>query len=271
MAPIRILGPIARSVLLLLLLPTICAAQTSALDLISQEGDYIGGGIHQTFGPADGTFTAIREFNNGVAIYFNGGPHWWNLHFAPPAGASLTPGVYEGATRWPFQSPTGPGLDVTGEGRGCNTSVGRFEVLEAEYSASGEVVRFAATFEQHCEGASPALVGSILYNSTLPPPPPPPTVCISSVATLPALIAEVDALTISPWSHNHLIEPLSDAQESLNRRRPRLARLFMVQFMSKAVLLSNLPAGRPNAIAVDAASSLMCGATNVMTNITIGK
>jgi hypothetical protein len=150
--------------------PLRLSAQTTALQLTSQPGDFIGGGKNQTFTPAEGTFTARRNFDNGVDIFFNGGPHSWALSFAAPRNAALVPGVYDGATRFPFQSPTGPGMDVSGEGLGCNTLTGRFAVLEAVYSLSGEVDRFAATFEQHCEGRVPALLGWVLINSTLPPP-----------------------------------------------------------------------------------------------------
>ncbi len=51
---------------------------------------------------------------------------FWFLHLAAPAGQELLPGVYEGATRWPFQDPSTPGLDFSGDGRGCNTLTGRF-------------------------------------------------------------------------------------------------------------------------------------------------
>lgn len=75
--------------------------------------------------------------------------------------------AYEGATRYPFQSPTTPGLSVSGTGRGCNTLTGRFDVLEAVYGADGSVQRFAANFEQHCEGGTAALRGSVRYNATV--------------------------------------------------------------------------------------------------------
>jgi hypothetical protein len=47
---------------------------------------------------------------------------------------------------------------------------GSFEVLEAVYTPSGEVDRFAADFEQHCEGGEPALHGAVRFNSTVPLP-----------------------------------------------------------------------------------------------------
>ncbi|HEX4543994.1 MAG TPA: Calx-beta domain-containing protein [Candidatus Acidoferrum sp.] len=65
-------------------------------------------------------------------------------------------------------SPAGfPGLAVSGAGRGCNTLTGRFDVLNASYAANGDVLSFATDFEQHCEGLSPTLFGSIRINSNL--------------------------------------------------------------------------------------------------------
>ena len=140
-------------------------AQTTYLALDSEPGDFIGGGISQTFTPAEGDFDASRNFDNGVTVNFNGGAfNLWTLDFAAPGDAALAVGAYENATRFPFQSPTDPGLDVSGQGRGCNMLTGRFEVLEIVYGPGGEVKRFAADFEQHCEGLPPALFGSIRFN-----------------------------------------------------------------------------------------------------------
>jgi hypothetical protein len=55
-----------------------------------------------------------------------------------------------------------PGLEISGAGRGCNTLTGMFEVHQTEYSGTGDSIkRFAADFEQHCDGKSAALRGSI--------------------------------------------------------------------------------------------------------------
>lgn len=138
----------------------------------SDPGDYIGQGREQTWTTEDGRFSAQSSGNgNVVTIRFDGGLTWWGLDFAAPAGQRLQPGPYEGATRYPFHSPTGPGLSVSGSGRGCNTLTGRFDVLEAVYTASGQIERFAVDFEQHCEGLPPALFGSVRYNATVGFPP----------------------------------------------------------------------------------------------------
>ena len=138
------------------------------LSFDSQPGDYIGQGIEQTWTTEDGTFTANgTTASNVVQISFSGGTAWWYLDFAAPQGQTLQPGPYENATRYPFQSPTLPGLSVSGCGRGCNTLTGRFDVLEVSYSATGQIERFSADFEQHCEGGTPALFGSIRYNASV--------------------------------------------------------------------------------------------------------
>jgi hypothetical protein len=156
-----------------LMWPVNSQAQTTLLVLESEPGDYIGGGRNQTFTLADGNFNAMRNFDGGVSISFRSPDltHWWFLDFAAAGEVPLTPGVYEGATRFPFQEPDEPGLDVSGEGRGCNRLTGRFEVFEVRYGPADTVLSFAASFEQHCEGATPALFGSILFNSGAPVPP----------------------------------------------------------------------------------------------------
>ena len=144
------------------------AAQAGTLLFLnSQAGDYIGQGAGRLITPANGTFTASRNFDNGVNVSFTGNTagDFWFTDFAAPMNATLVPGAYEGATLWPYQSAIGPGLSVYGDGRGCNVLSGRFVVLEATYDANGKVQSFAADFEQHCENAVPALFGSVRYHA----------------------------------------------------------------------------------------------------------
>jgi VCBS repeat-containing protein len=136
----------------------------TSLTMVSEPGDYIGQGQTYSYTPATGTFYANRNFDNGVSIFYAGGGHNWHLDFAAPFSAALTPGFYANATRWPFQDASVPGLDVSGDGRGSNTLTGNFTVTEAVYAADGDVLRFAATFEQHSEGIAPALTGTININ-----------------------------------------------------------------------------------------------------------
>jgi len=142
---------------------------TTALILDGEPGDYITAGQRYTFsdvnvgmqGPNAIGFSAMDAAKE---IAFGG-----SISAAP--GDQLAVGAYENVGRFPFFNP---GLSVGGEGRGCNTVSGRFVVDEVEYGEydadiHGEpIVRLAARFEQHCEGARTALFGQILYNSTQP-------------------------------------------------------------------------------------------------------
>ena len=137
------------------------------LYILSQTGDYIGQGQETAIDATTHTFTAQKNYDNGVSIRVNSST-WWYLDFAAPGEVELTQGVYEGAVRWPFQSITQPGLSVSGNGRGCNTLNGEFIVHEVVYNSDGTIGQFAADFEQHCSGAEPGLFGAIRFNSNVP-------------------------------------------------------------------------------------------------------
>src|SRR5260370_434452 len=90
------------------------------ITLNSQPGDYIGGGITQTFTPGDGTFTVNTVYNDGVDVSFHTANYssFWSLEFGPQNGQTLTQEEYEAAQRFAFHSPTRPGIDVNSDGRG---------------------------------------------------------------------------------------------------------------------------------------------------------
>jgi len=137
------------------------------LTLMSQPGDYIGQGITQTLSPADGTFS-VSNSTDTVSVSFQGSPgQFWYLDFGSPTTQKFGRGEHEGAQRTAFRSPTRPGIDVSGDGRGCNTDAGRFLVTDFALNTDGTIARLAIDFEQHCEGAPPALYGSLRYNSTV--------------------------------------------------------------------------------------------------------
>lgn len=135
----------------------------------SQPGDWVGGGQHYSFTLADGTFVVQKTYNNGIQASFTtpGFGEWWYLYFGPPSALQFLKGQYVAAQRFAFHSPTRPGIDVSGDGRGCNTDAGQFLLSELVFNPDGSVARFAIDFEQHCEGAPPALFGSLRYNSAV--------------------------------------------------------------------------------------------------------
>lgn len=130
----------------------------------SSPGDYIGQGDTQTYLAPYNGFT-LQSYSNGFLLSVTGlGGDWWYLRMTSPSGNALTPGVYEGATR--FGGSGAPGLDFSGNGRGCNQVGGRFVVYEAVYNPDGSIERFSADFEQHCEINGPPLYGEFRYNAT---------------------------------------------------------------------------------------------------------
>jgi hypothetical protein len=127
-------------------------AQVTSLTMVSDSGDYIGGGQFYYFTSADGNFTQEGSSTQHVSIDFTT-PSF--AHFAAPSGQSLAPGNYTGATRYPFQASNQPGLSIVGDGRGCNTLTGSFQILQGSFDSVGNVLAFDATFVQYCEGARP--------------------------------------------------------------------------------------------------------------------
>jgi hypothetical protein len=142
------------------------APSSTQLSMVSDSGDYIGGGQTRTYTAANVRFVvAIRNGSSEVEVQLIpfGSPFTaWTLTFAAPAGQALSTRTYTGATRYPFQSAAAAGLSVYGEGRGCNTLTGFFVVHEFVPGPSGGFARFRVTFEQHCEGLSAALRGDLM-------------------------------------------------------------------------------------------------------------
>jgi hypothetical protein len=144
--------------------------EASFVVLASEAGDYIGQGQRIHLNAANALFTLEINFDGGVSVSADDGDSW-SLDFTAAGGGAPVPGVYEGATRWPFNGPAEPGLSVSGAGRGCNALTGRFEVFELAVDAGGKVQAFSADFEQHCEGGEPALFGSVRWRAPFRPAP----------------------------------------------------------------------------------------------------
>jgi uncharacterized repeat protein (TIGR01451 family) len=151
-------------------LPAAAWGQVFTYHLVSEPGDWVGEGITRTFTPANSTLYFMRRnSDNGVdfGVVDNASDWLWDVSVTAPHAAVLVPDNYEEALRYPFNSPAKPGLAAFGEWRGCNEVDGRHVVREVVFGTAGEVLRFAADFEQHCDGG-PALRGYVRYNSDVP-------------------------------------------------------------------------------------------------------
>jgi hypothetical protein len=161
--------------IVILLFPYPALAGQSILWFKSSPGDYIGQGREYFFSDGiDATITG-EKWGNGYLFHMTNesyvpwpNSNWWYLMIEAAKGMSLSVGIYEDAMRSPFNDATHPGISLYGDGRGCNQSAGRFQVLEIERGEYDNIVKFAADFEQRCEITGPPLYGSIRFNSDIP-------------------------------------------------------------------------------------------------------
>ncbi len=135
----------------------------------SETGDYIGQGTSTAYTPTTATITA-----GGTAEYVRfrvwaeseDDTTWWDVELAAPQGEKLHPGIYRNAERAAFRTGRSPGLDVSGDGRGCNEVWGQFAVNQIETDDSGALTVLDASYTQHCESAdAPALKGVVKYQA----------------------------------------------------------------------------------------------------------
>ena len=159
-------------------------ADNAEVYLKSDPGSYVGGGIGAPsvtwVHGIDGIFFGdpnYGTFLDGVNISYHG-DNYWNFEFSAPSydrttntndGQLLHVGMYTNAERFPFNSPTKPGIDISGAGRGNNTESGWFDVLQISYDSSGNLDEFAVDFKQFDESNTTiGLYGSLRFNSDIP-------------------------------------------------------------------------------------------------------
>jgi hypothetical protein len=140
----------------------------------SSPTSWVGHGQTRTFTSPATAFSArcIGHTNNAVELSFDDKTDWYYLDLIGPGKTLPTVGFYPDATRYPFND-SGAGLSFYGDGRGDNTLTGYFNVLQADYDTSGNIVSFAADFKQYDECVTANWVsGSFRYNSSIPIPEP---------------------------------------------------------------------------------------------------
>lgn len=139
------------------------AAARSTVTMVSESGDWVGAGTSRLWRtPRDSITTGGSKSLLGVSV--SGASGSFTLDFAAPNGRRLEPGFYGGAQRYPFEEAGTPGLDVSGDGRGCNEVSGRFWVLDLSRDHS----RVWVVYEEHCEGGQPAVFGEIRIGEKRP-------------------------------------------------------------------------------------------------------
>ncbi|SET92494.1 hypothetical protein [Stigmatella erecta] len=88
---------------------------------------------------------------------------WWDVEFSTRAlGTPLAVGTYPHAQRAAFAAPGYPGLSVSGDGRGCNTLAGEFQIHDIVWDSVG-LLKLSASFLQRCEAGNAVLRGMVAY------------------------------------------------------------------------------------------------------------
>ena len=157
-------------------------AQTGSVYFHGEPGSWVSGAVGAPDATwvhgVDGIFTVNTNFDQGASISYEG-DSWWRFDFAAPTydpvtntnnGQHLHVGLYSNATRFPFNSPTKPGMDISGNGRGNNQESGWINVLEVTY-VGNEITSLAVDFRQFDESMTqtgPSLYGSLRINSSIP-------------------------------------------------------------------------------------------------------
>jgi hypothetical protein len=126
---------------------------------VSDAGDYVGGGVTKTYLNST-SLIAVDGGAAGFSLSVSGLRDWWNGTFSAPTGTTFTAGTTYRTAR--FADATHAGLDISGNGRGCNASTGTLTIQSLELTGD-RITGVRAVFEQHCEGSAPALRGTLRY------------------------------------------------------------------------------------------------------------
>jgi hypothetical protein len=120
------------------------------------DDDYIGAGLDRLWQTPEDV-VAVTGSNAYPQFSVSGADGTFTLDFASPDGNALVDRTYTGAERITGRDANTPGMDIFGDGRGCNTLTGSFTV----HDVAADLARVWITYEMHCEGGHPALFGEI--------------------------------------------------------------------------------------------------------------
>jgi len=145
--------------------------------LESDNGDFIGAGVTRTYTRANATL-AIAMVGQVLQADVAGDQQWRGA-FSPMIGVTLlAPGYYPNAQQQSSGNPARPGMNWSGDGRGCGRLQGWFVVDRVAF-VGGQLRELELRFEQRCDNAAGVLRGKLRLtgsDTTVPPGPvqPPP-------------------------------------------------------------------------------------------------
>ena len=125
----------------------------------SDAGDYIGQGVSKRYLGSTSIFS-VSGNATGFTARVSGLGDGWSITVAAKSGRQLVVGRTYPTARSADASHAG--LDVNRDGRACRTSTGSLTITALTVT-NGAITALSVSFAQHCEGAVPALGGTLHY------------------------------------------------------------------------------------------------------------
>jgi hypothetical protein len=134
--------------------------------MASQSGDYVGQGKTWLYlGDRMTVDDSAGDRLSASVPYSSSDDVWWDLSMAGSNRSDqLTAGYYANLMRDPFHNPVVGGFDVSGDGRGCNEETSWVVIDELDMRLA-KLSDLTMRYEQHCEGATPALHGKVHWET----------------------------------------------------------------------------------------------------------
>jgi hypothetical protein len=140
-------------------------SNTSSYYFVSQAYDWVGNGATASYIPTSPTTMMLSGTPLDLKFTVTTSTENWTVEMAAPVPGVLLPGVTYNNAVMPAGRGSSPGLDVSGDGRGCDTATGSFTINKLVIGPSGGIAIFDATYTFHCEGLSPDSSGVVKYVS----------------------------------------------------------------------------------------------------------
>jgi hypothetical protein len=143
----------------------------TGLTMQSSSGDYVGQGRSYRYTEAVGAELTYFATSPSFIQFRAAGPNapttgdFWDLSVAPPSGRTFRTGDTYPVQRESFQDPAHGGLDIGGQGRGCNNVTGTVQVVDFETAPDGRPLRFDLRMTQNCDGSTRPLVAELGYSA----------------------------------------------------------------------------------------------------------
>jgi hypothetical protein len=126
---------------------------TGKLSVAGEPGEYISSGKTLLFSSPSFRVTVAQPSRGYIRIHFERENLEFDASFSTAAGESFTVSEYPSAQRSEMTDAGHPGMEISGDGRGCSDISGSFRVNDVAYDQDGIISKFAATFIQVCDTA----------------------------------------------------------------------------------------------------------------------